>query len=167
MCQYVTTHVTGPETHRYCHLPRPETETREANEQLLIPIWRRRHICIPFNFDNIFYLSTWLSSYFSAFLYFKYKGILVIKNSTESRAISPGKNRYMASFRPMASPTCSIRIPSVPVNKGFQGLQKSLILPATTFMTKMKNAVETPLVEAGTISTMTVKRMANQVSEKR
>ena len=124
MCQYVTTHATRPETHRYCHLPRPETETREANEQLLIPIWRRRHICIPF-FDNIFYLSTWLSSYFSALLYFKYKGILVIKNSTESRAISPGKNRYMASFRPIASPTCSIRIPSVPVKKVSKCFKKS------------------------------------------
>ena len=42
-----------------------------------------------------------------------------------------------------------------------------MMLPATTFMTKMKNAVETPLVEAGTISTTTVNKIANQVSAKR
>ena len=35
------------------------------------------------------------------------------------------------------------------------------------FMTKRKNAVQTPLVEAGTISTITVNRMANQVSANR
>ena len=35
------------------------------------------------------------------------------------------------------------------------------------FMTKRKKAVQTPLVEAGTISTITVNRMANQVSANR
>ena len=35
------------------------------------------------------------------------------------------------------------------------------------FITKRKKAVQTPLVLAGTISTMTVKRIANQVSAKR
>ena len=39
----------------------------------------------------------------------------MIKNRTESRAISPGKKRYMAFLKPMASPTCSTSIPSVPV----------------------------------------------------
>ena len=39
--------------------------------------------------------------------------------------------------------------------------------PAMMFMTKRKKAVQTPLVEAGTISTITVNRMANQVSANR
>ena len=41
------------------------------------------------------------------------------------------------------------------------------ISPAMTFITKRKKAVQTPLVLAGTISTMTVKRIANQVSANR
>ena len=45
----------------------------------------------------------------------RYSGILVIKNRTASRAMSPGKKRYMAFLKPMASPTCSTSIPRVPV----------------------------------------------------
>ena len=45
----------------------------------------------------------------------RYSGILVTKNRTASRAMRPGKKRYMAFLKPMASPTCSTSIPSVPV----------------------------------------------------
>ena len=36
------------------------------------------------------------------------------KNSTASRAMRPGKKRYMAFLNPIASPTHSTRIPRVP-----------------------------------------------------
>ena len=38
--------------------------------------------------------------YFSVFLLLRYKGILVIKKSTASRAIRPGKKRYIAFLNP-------------------------------------------------------------------
>ena len=50
------------------------------------------------------------------FLLLKYRGRLVMKNNTESSAISPGKKRYMASLNPIASPTHSMSIPSVPTS---------------------------------------------------
>jgi hypothetical protein len=75
-----------------------------------------------------------------------------MKKSTASSAMSPGKNKYIAFLNPIASPTCSTKMPRV---------------PAMTFITKRKNAVQTPRVLAGTISTMTVKRIANQVSANR
>lgn len=42
-----------------------------------------------------------------------------------------------------------------------------IILPAMMFMTKMKKAEQMALVLAGTISTMTVNKIANHVSAKR
>ena len=39
--------------------------------------------------------------YFSTFFDFIYNGILVIKKSTASRAINPGKKRYMAFLKPI------------------------------------------------------------------
>ena len=48
------------------------------------------------------------------FLLLKYRGRLVMKNNTESSAISPGKKRYIASLNPIASPTHSMSIPRVP-----------------------------------------------------
>ena len=37
-----------------------------------------------------------------------------MKNRTASRAMRPGKKRYMALLKPIASPTCSTKIPRVP-----------------------------------------------------
>ena len=40
-----------------------------------------------------------------------------MKNSTASRAMRPGKKRYMAFLKPIASPTHSTRIPRVPTEE--------------------------------------------------
>ena len=39
-----------------------------------------------------------------------------MKKSTASKAIIPGKKRYIASLNPIASLVCSIRMPIVPEN---------------------------------------------------
>ena len=44
----------------------------------------------------------------------KYNGKLAIKNKTAPTAMSPGKNKYMASRKPIASPTCSTSTPRDP-----------------------------------------------------